>query len=43
MLAARMTVSGKEAGLVEIADDGEPDKQLGRQVASVNKRGLENE
>ena len=37
------TVSGEEAGLVEIADEGMADGQLGQQVGTVNERGLEKE
>ena len=43
MRAARTTVPGEEAVLVEIADNGVADKQRGRDVAIVNKRELDKE
>ena len=41
MLAAQTTASGEEAVLVDIADNGVADKQIGREVATFEKRGLE--
>ena len=41
VLAARTTASGEEAGLVTIAGNGVADKQLGREVETVKKWGLE--
>ena len=43
MLATRRTVSGEGAGLLEIAEEGEAEKQPGHQVGTVNERGLEKE